>query len=74
MPAVLHGAAAAAGRGPKPGIAVLLPIRTLLVSVREDVESVESPVIPWGGAMQEAADVDASEPPPLRPRQAALSE
>jgi len=37
------------------------------VSVREDVESAESPVIPWGGGMQEAADVDAGEPPPLRP-------
>jgi len=36
-----------------------------LVSVREDVESVESPVILWRGGMQEAADVDAGEPPPL---------
>jgi hypothetical protein len=39
-----------------------------LVSVREHVESVESPVILlWQSDSQEAADVDASEPPPLRP-------
>jgi hypothetical protein len=40
--------------------------RKRLVSVREDLESVESPVIPWWrSGMQEAADVDAGEPPPL---------
>ena len=42
------------------------------VSLREIFESVKSPVIPWGGAMQEAADVDAREPPPVRPQQATL--
>jgi hypothetical protein len=44
---------------------IVLEPMSVFVSVREDVESVESPVIPCRGGMQEAADVDAGEPPPL---------